>query len=281
MLEPVHRSSLLTASAHPLVAPTDSQWLDQFCSHFCLPRTGDLVSTVESLATAFSRLPYENLTKIIKRAATPNVIDARRTPGEVLTDHFRRRTGGTCLSLTATLLHLVRSLGVPAEPILADRRYGANTHCALIAWIESIPHLLDPGYLIVRPIPLNFTGTQRIATPFNELELTPLPGSDRVELRTIVQGRSTYRLTFKTSPADVEDFLHAWDQSFDWEMMSYPVLTAIRNGSQLYLQGNRFQVRASQEVTRIEISDEQLASRIVQEFGVDSTVVGRALQILG
>ena len=41
-----------------------------------------------------------------------------------------------------------------AEPILADRRYGDDTHSALVVWHEGKPHLLDPGYLIVRPLPL-------------------------------------------------------------------------------------------------------------------------------
>src|SRR5204863_234100 len=66
--------------------------------------------------------------KIIKDAEAGGVEEARRTPAEVLADHHALGAGGTCFALTATMLHLVRALGFPAEPILADRRYGADTH---------------------------------------------------------------------------------------------------------------------------------------------------------
>ena len=96
----------------------------------------------------------------------------RRHPREVLHDHAALGTGGTCFALTAAMLHLVRALGWQAEPILADRRYGADTRSTLLVWIDGKPHLLDPGYLIVRPLPLPADGEIVIPTPFNQLLLT-------------------------------------------------------------------------------------------------------------
>ena len=54
--------------------------------------------------------------------ARPEVV----SPAEVLADHEQCGAGGTCFSLTAAFLHLVRSLGWKAEPLLADRRYGCD-----------------------------------------------------------------------------------------------------------------------------------------------------------
>ena len=118
----------------------------------------------------------------------------------MLQDFRRWRSGGTCFSLTAALLHLVRSLGLPGEPILADRRYGVDTHCALLVWLDDRPHLLDPGYLIVEPVPLDATTNELVVpTRFNQLHL--MPGeADRIELHTAEQGNRRYRLTYKTSP---------------------------------------------------------------------------------
>src|ERR1022692_1792165 len=132
---------------HPLLPPEpDSPLLRQFLQAQSIDIALPSVERLTAVARAFSRLPFENLTKIIKDAEAGRVEEARRTPGEVLADHAALGAGGTCFALTATLLYLVRALGFAAEPILADRRYGADTHSALLVWLAGKPHLLDPGY---------------------------------------------------------------------------------------------------------------------------------------
>ena len=265
---------------NPLAPPQDDEVLTAFLKRFQL-RTGQSpLDLLRDVATAFTNLPYENLTKIIKEDQEQAAVRARRLPAEVLADHFQAGAGGTCFSLTATLLHLVRALGWEAEPLLADRRYGENTHCALLVWIEGRPHLLDPGYLILDPIPLDVGGETRIVTEFNELVLSPQADGRRLELATVAQGQRKYRLTFKTSPADPGEFLQAWDASFDWDMMRYPVLSRVRGGRQLYLQGGRFQARDHESVRREEIPSQQLAQRIAESFGMAPQIVARALEIL-
>lgn len=265
---------------NPLAPPADCQVLQKFLDHFGLRDDANPRVLLREVATAFAQLPYENLSKIVRLAERENIMQSLRDPAEVVGDHVTLGTGGTCFSLTATLLHLLRALGWRAEPILADRRYGANTHCALVVWIDDHPHLLDPGYLIVDPIPLETTREQRIITSFNELTLTPQPGGDKIDLITHSQGQSTYRLTFKSQPVDAGEFLHVWKESFDWDMMHYPVLTRVNGDQQLYLQGNRFQVRDHQSVQRCELPPDELVRRITQTFGIDPAIAARALSLL-
>ena len=266
--------------SNPLAPPQDVEVLGAFLKRFQLRTAQSPLDLLRDVATAFTNLPYENLTKIIKEDQEQAAVRARRLPAEVLADHFQAGAGGTCFSLTATLLHLVRSLGWQAEPLLADRRYGENTHCALLVWIDGRPHLLDPGYLILDPILLDVGGETRIVTEFNELVLSPQTDGHRLELATVAQGQRKYRLTFKTSPADPGEFLQAWDASFDWDMMRYPVLSRVRGGRQLYLQGGRFQARDHESVRREEIPSQQLAQRIAESFGMAPQIVVRALEIL-
>lgn len=265
---------------NPLAQPQDRGVLIAFLKHFRLSADRTPRELLRDAATAFTHLPYENLTKIIKEDQEQAAIRARRGPAEVLADHFGAGAGGTCFALTATLLHLVRSLGWEAEPLLADRRYGENTHCALLVSIDGRPHLLDPGYLILDPIPLDTRGQTRIVTEFNELVLTPQADGHRLDLATVAQGQRKHRLTFKTSPADPGEFLQAWDASFDWDMMRYPVLSRVRGGQQLYLQGGRVQARDHQAVRREEVASPQLAARIAEAFGIAPAIVVRALEIL-
>jgi arylamine N-acetyltransferase len=265
---------------NPLSDPRDMALLQQFRDQFRPPAGLPPREELRLLVTAFARLPYENLTKIIKRHATGRSSESRRAPAEVLADYYCYGSGGTCFSLTAALLHLVRSLGWEAEPLLADRRYGPDTHCALIIQLEGRPHLVDPGYLILDPIPLEPTRTQRVRTAFNDLILTPGSGGRTLDLSTVSGGRERYRLTFKTGAVDCGQFLRAWDASFDWEMMQYPVRTRVRGNRQLYLQGRQVQTRTRASVRREELPPSELAPRVAADFGIAPELAARALAIL-
>ena len=265
----------------PLAPPPNASETSRlFLKHFHIDRAAPPEQLLPDLARAFARIPYENLTKIIKAAQEGSPERAKREPYEVISDHVASGGGGTCFSLTAAFLHILRGLGWRCEPILADRRYGADTHCALLVWIHGVPHLLDPGYLIVHPVSLGRDTETRSRTPFNEVILTPRERGEKVDLTTVQHGVHKHRLTFKTAPADAGEFLKAWDASFGWDMMRYPLLTTVVGASQLYLQGNRFQVRGNDSVTRNEIDPAQLVSLIAREFGIDATLVAKAVDLL-
>jgi arylamine N-acetyltransferase len=253
--------------------------LSGFLRHFDLSLTVPQEILLRQVIQAFARLPYENLTKIIQEAEAASVAQTRPTPEIIVAEHIQLGTGGTCFSLTATLVHLLRQLGWQAEPILADRPYGPNTHCALLVWIEGRPHLVDPGYLLTEPIPLETKQATRVPTSFHALLLLPKPG-DKLELQTIHQGKVTPRITFKTNPVDESEFREVWDDSFSWEMMRYPVVTAVTAGQHLYLQGNRLQTRSRYQIERRELPPEELARHIAACFGIDVNVAEKALLIL-
>ena len=251
-----------------------------FLEHFGISPGGSPRQTLGSVVTAFSGLPYENITKIIKRAEAGSAEKARRYPAEVILDHIEWGSGGTCFSLTSALAHLIRGLGWRAEYILADRRYGQNTHCALLVWIDDVPNILDPGFLIINPVPVFDNGEQEVTTAFNSLILVPEENQGRIALSTVRKGAKTYRLTYKTSPVDEREFLKAWDESFSWEMMRYPLLTRTTATRQLYLNGSRFQISDADSVVRREILTEELPAKIAAEFRIHPSLVARAVSIL-
>ncbi len=252
----------------------------EFLQHFGIARDGPPRQVLDRVAHAFAGIPYENITKIIKRAEALNAEKARRYPDEVVRSHIEWGSGGTCFSLTSTLAHLVRGLGYRAEYILADRRYGANTHCALLVWIDGVPHILDPGFLIVHPVALPDGGEREIKTSFNSLILAPEQDQERLSLSTVRKNTKTYRLTYKTSPVDEGEFLKAWDDSFDWDMMRYPLLTRTADSRQLYLNGARFQVSDAGSVQKRAISPDELISTIASEFHIHPSLAARAVSIL-
>jgi arylamine N-acetyltransferase len=253
--------------------------LQAFTNHFGIQRNSPPRELLGKVVRAFARLPYENITKIIKHAEAGSPEKSRRFPEEVIANHIDWGSGGTCFSLTSALLHLVRSLGWKAKYILADRRYGQDTHCALLVWIDDVPHLLDPGYLIVDPIPVS-SAEQTVEAGFNRLILAPEERDGRISLSTVRQGSKAYRLTYKVSPVDTSEFYKAWDASFNWEMMHYPLLTRTAASGQIYLNGSRLQITGADSVERREITEDSLVSEISAEFSIRREVVARAISIL-
>ncbi len=259
---------------------SDIQLVQEFEKHFRIPDTEAKLERLSKLVHAFSRIPYENLTKVLKFSQIPQVQQAKRTPGEVLKDHYHLGAGGTCFSLTLTLLQLVRALGFRAEPILADRHYGQDTHCAMIVWIEGQAHLLDPGFLILDPVPLDSKSSTEIQTSFNRISLEPRSDGSKLALHTLQNNQSSERLTFKLETVDASQFIRAWDSSFSWDMMRYPVLTHVQQNEHVYLQKGRVQRRSIETVQREEITSEDLAAFISKEFGLNAQVAEKALTVL-
>jgi arylamine N-acetyltransferase len=254
--------------------------LADFMQHFGIAPDEPPRQILDSVVMAFARLPYENITKIIKRAEAGSSEKARRYPDEVIRGYIDWGAGGTCFSLTSALAHLVRALGWKAEYILADRRYGQNTHCALLVWLGGVPHLLDPGFLIVNPVLLKPKGEQEVITSFNRLVLAPEENQNRVSLSTVRKGSKTYRLTYKTSPVDEGEFLKAWDESFGWDMMKYPLLTRTSDSKQIYLNGTRLQISDGDSVEKREILADTLVAGIAAEFHIHASLVVRAVALL-
>ena len=252
--------------------------LTEYLNHFHIDGRLPPRRLFYAAARAFSRIPYENITKIIRRAETGGDETARRSPGEVVADHILWGAGGTCFSLTSALCHLARRMGFEAEYLLADRGYGRNTHSALCVWIDGEPYLSDPGFLIADPVPLSLSGPMEIASGGERITL--VPDGNRVSLFTERGGKSVHRLTYKTAPADAGEFSEAWDASFHWEMMRYPLLARAGSSGRIYLRGSMFQVSNNGSVNRVKIPEDELAAKITGEFGIHSELVARALDIL-
>jgi arylamine N-acetyltransferase len=252
--------------------------LAEFRKHFHIDGRQPSQRLFIEAARAFSRIPYENITKIIKRAEAGSDEGARRGPEEVIAGHIRWGTGGTCFSLTAALCMLARRMGFEAEYLLADRVYGQNTHSALRVLIDGEPYIADPGFLITEPVPMMPAGPKTITSGGERLTL--IPGENGISLFTARGGKHVHRLTYKTAPVDAGEFYKAWDASFHWEMMRYPLLARVGTSGRIYLRGSMFQVSNNDTVNRVIIPEGELAAKIAGEFGINSAIVTRALDLL-
>ncbi|MEZ6108249.1 MAG: hypothetical protein R3B96_19635 [Pirellulaceae bacterium] len=284
----------------PSISPVEGQNLvARLLEHtgHALP-AADALTRLQVIARAFSHLPYENLSKAV--AFDRSAASEFETPRQVIENHLQLGSGGTCFSLTHTLVCLLQSLGIDAWPILADRSYGPDTHSAVLVALPAEPPrhetattwIVDPGFLIHDPLRLNTGLVTTLVTPIQVIELVPI-AADRWQLFTATESprpsprggegqapaRSqppTYRLTYRATPASPEEFGRAWRASFGWEMMRYPVVSMATTREQVFACGKRWQVRSAEGLERIEVDRATWRARLVQQFGLSPALVDAA-----
>jgi hypothetical protein len=266
----------------PWLTVRDQEVLFRFCDRFGITSGVHADKILMMVTEAFKCVPYENLTKILKADSVISASSAMRYPDEVLKDYLKFGSGGTCFSLTAAVIGVLDSMGIEAYPVLADRHYGADTHCGImLPKPNGVFLLLDPGYLLFAPVEIPKQHPISFETGFNTVELRPSCAGTRIELHTLVKGNRKHRLTFKLEPVSDDAFGGAWERSFAFEMMTYPVYTRQVNGCHQYLQGNVLAIRDAHRTQRMTLTPDRQIKFIETAAGINREIVIRALEIVG
>lgn len=248
-----------------------SIFLDLFqCSRGAadLKRLGDI-------ASGFAHLPWENLTKFLKKHRASGT-DRLRLSEEVLADHARLGAGGTCFSLTNALRRIVTDLGFQARPVMADMRHGANIHCGLRIDLDGEAWLLDPGYLVAEPVPLRPGRAVRVELPGHTLEYSPVAASDYIELYTSnARGEEQKRYRLRTGPVSDAEFVRHWVASFDANGMNGLHLNRITGEGRLSAHDLNLRIDTGRDKVNVKLRD-GYARKVAERFGLDERLAERA-----
>jgi arylamine N-acetyltransferase len=248
-----------------------------FLKHFELDRSDPGMGLLKNLVRAFAALPYENVTKIIRFHKFSGWEERLRKPAEVVEDHVRIASGGTCFSLTETLGSILQELGFGCRYRMADMHYGSNIHCALIVALGDSRFLVDPGYLLGRPVPLPSEGSVTIDTPFNTVRIERAEGS--YNLYTREKGVEKWRYRLKDREVSETEFKDHWIRSFSFNMMNNILITRATEEGHLYVRDRHFRWmnRSSRESAKIK---DDYENRLCKIFGIQSEAIREALTIL-
>ena len=229
---------------------------------------------LERISHAFSHLPWENLTKLIKKHS-PGSGRLRRSE-EVMRDHAEMGTGGTCFSLTNALRRVLSDLGYHCYPVMADMRHGANIHCALLVEHGKGGFLLDPGYLVAEPVPLPREEAVVIRLPGRRLEYRPTADGSAIELHTRNE-RDEERLRYRLRPHQIpeKDFIRFWKESFDAPAMNSLHLNRISGNRRLSAHNFNLRIDSGRDKSNLNLRVGYV-ERISEQFGIGAEIVSRA-----
>jgi arylamine N-acetyltransferase len=236
------------------------------------------------LYSAFTHLPYENVSKILgsRNENNPTLVTTSfRTPEEVLEGYLHSRLGGTCFSLTHCLFTLLRHCGFNCWRVLGDMSHGPNIHCAVVVRLQSDDYLCDAGYLLPEPIKLPASGDTRAQGQIYRYILTAEPGEPgafSLFTEPPTGGDARWRYRIRNLAVDDSTFEHHWEQSFSASMNSQLLLSRATDESHVFV--HKHTVR---HTTASGKHNENVRGRVgasVQElFGIDACLVERAWEL--
>ncbi len=247
-----------------------------FCAHFKLPEGDPDLDMLRGIISCYANIPYENLTKIIRKFTAECPAERLRRPGEVVSGYVENRTGGTCFSLTFCLGSILAKSGYRCYPVMADMKR-PNVHCALVITIKEKKYIVDPGYLLGEPVELSGAPV-RLTTSFGNVELRPRSAT-RYDLFTVTGGERKWRYRVRLHPVPQPLFMRYWQESFDLPMMNSLQLTRLTGNGHLYIRNHHLRLRRSDAKINENIRA-NLETRIESEFGIPDEITAEARELL-
>lgn len=251
---------------------------------------------LERISRSFGNLPWENLTKFLKKhqnswnskednqaisslwreTAQQSENSIFRLSNEVMDDHAGFGAGGTCFSLTNTLGDLVGELGYSAYPVMADMSHGRNIHCALLVEFGKTRYLLDPGYLVAEPVLLTAGKTTSVTIPGHTLEYRAVENSEEFELYTRnIRGEEAFRYRIRLNRIPEAEFFGYWRESFGCTGMNGLHLNMISDKGRM--SANNLNLRVDSGTAKLNIKLKDIYSgRISEHFGINRQLVQKA-----
>jgi arylamine N-acetyltransferase len=248
-----------------------------FVDFFDLSKKNPSMDLLREILHFFSKIPYENLTKIIAYYSKKNELERLRYPREVMTSFIEKKTGGTCFSLSYFLKAILDFFGFNCYLISADRTYGNDTHCGCIVKVKEEKFFLDPGFLKREPIAINNHGVIQVKSDINDIIIDQLDDS-LYKVSTVGQNGLKYRYTLKDSPLDESSFIKIWINSFSLTMMNSLIYTRMEDNRQLYIRNKNLLYigRDFKESKKLDNINESLNKLV----GIDKEIVKEAVGFL-
>jgi len=193
------------------------------------------IKLLKEILYYFSRIPYENMSKIIKLYKKFDDPVKLRLPDEVMEDHFRFNFGGTCFSITFLLKTILTFHGFKGHIVMADMNWGKNVHCAMVIVVDSQPYLVDPGYLLNQPLHLCQKQPVITRTPFSGIKLIFDESNKSYNLYTFNNKSIKWRYKFIDKPVPEKEFLQFWISSFNWNSMNAICIATVVEEKMVYI----------------------------------------------
>ena len=114
------------------------------------------VDYLKKLVTAYcNTVPWESLSRILRKVKFINPEKCIKLENEFWNDAMKLGTGGTCYESNLAFEFLLKSLGFETYLTINKIKDKSSLHSAIIVSINSKKYIVDIGYPLYAPIPIN------------------------------------------------------------------------------------------------------------------------------
>ncbi len=252
---------------------------ETFFKHFSLSPMGPVTEFLREVMDRYTTIPYENLSKIIRRKAAVSEEERLRLPEELFTDYVERGLGGTCFSLSYYLMTILHNAGLSSCICMAHMGNRENVHCVVIVETPEGKYLLDPGYVVTTPVRILHDSPVFLRTTFTCIRLQYDRSRDLFQLFSGESGREKLRYRFRDMPVNPEEFIVHWQRSFEMETLNNICISLRRGDTLVYLHGNYYRENRIDGFRKKRIKDD-LYGTIQRVAGVRGGIVEEAMGAL-
>jgi hypothetical protein len=234
---------------------------------------------LEALFARFNaRVPFENISKIVRNADVPDPDARPRTPEIFWADHLALGTGGTCYARVAAFGTLLEQLGFRVRRVLGRVRQ-PDDHAALLVESGTEDKIADVGFPLSALLPAS-PGFVETSTAGLRVS-APDPSAFDVEFEGgVPDGPRSLRIGTATAPP--EQYLELWRRSFRPGAILLKNVTLRRDLGNRILAFTRGEVRVDDLCSRLTVPlGAARAPAIARLFDVDEALVARGLSIAG
>lgn len=188
--------------------PLDPQLTEHVLSYLGISPESPSPDALDRLVTAYTqRVPWESASRIARRARIHNPAACPRWPEIFWTEALTQHTGGTCFESNYAFWSLLRALGYEGYLTINNMHDSIACHTAIVVHLENTRYLVDAGFPVHLPLPLDSNQQTSRETPYFAYTATPLPNGNYSIERTLPQ--SPYCFTLIDKPISDKDYRQA------------------------------------------------------------------------
>lgn len=149
--------------------------IDHILDHLKVARATPSIRHLNRLIAAYvERVPWESVSRILKRRHTLRTENCPRWPAEFWTDALTIGSGGTCFETNYAFFSLLQSLGYQGYMTVNDMEQTSGCHAAVVILIHRRKYLVDVSLPFDRAVPFHAYAPTRKRSPLQTAAIYPL-----------------------------------------------------------------------------------------------------------
>jgi arylamine N-acetyltransferase len=259
--------------------------IENILQHLKVKRSPPTLEYLQELMTAYcSNVPWESVSKIVKKSLCDKTIDCLRPEDEFWSSAFQYGTGGTCYESNWAFFCFLKNLGFQGYLTINKILDKSSVHSAIVITISDKKYIVDIGYPTYAPIPV-IEGSVTVADNF-PVNYRCTPASSKEYIIENFPHPKPYLYHFTDTPVHPKDYLEIarsdYGESglFSDRIVIRKMINKVPTRFDSEDIPYNIHILHNGEKVKTFIKEEDLIIRLCDHFNLDQKLISQAFTIL-